>query len=137
MIVVRFCLLKVRVHVALHHYFLDYAKERVNNDKNEVGFQTVFCTCLVIFHFYRGANAYCLKESVNFFHKPNLKVRREIRASYIYIIQFLHDLNTLNMFVTTLTLASLQHSFPEDHTTPLTQVVHKNNSTRASLGSRY
>lgn len=38
MIVVRFCLLKVRVHVALHHYFLDYAEERVNNDKNEVAF---------------------------------------------------------------------------------------------------
>lgn len=58
--------------MALHHYFLDYAEERVNNDKNEVGFQTVFCTCLVIFHFYR-ANAYCLKESVNFFSHTKAK----------------------------------------------------------------
>ncbi len=62
--------------VRVHHYFLDYAEERVNIDKNEVHFQNVFCTSLVIFHFYR-ANAYCLKEFINFFSHTKSKQLEE------------------------------------------------------------
>jgi hypothetical protein len=35
--------------VALHHYFLDYAEEGVNNDKNEVAFPDCFLYVILSF----------------------------------------------------------------------------------------
>lgn len=59
--------------MALHHYFLDYAEERVNIDKNEVHFQTVFSVSCRHLSFLSSQCLLCLKkDSINFFHAPNL-----------------------------------------------------------------